>query len=236
MWKVSAGLVQYPSQPVSTADAPAYLAKGASMRTKRSARHLTILAGTMLLVSSSVATYALPAFATDLTEAAPIPDRAEQQFRVGADIKKQRLSIDDWGAAQSPLWVAPTTGELRDGFGPRLQRPVAGVSGMHRGQDLGAACGTPVRATSAGVVQQSGWFGTYGNWVLLDHGGGITTGYAHNATLLVSVGQTVRTGQVIAYAGTTGASTGCHVHLEVRQRTTAVDPRAFLSRRGVTLG
>lgn len=190
-----------------------------------------------LLVCGVVSTYALPAFAADLTESAPpVESEDVQQLRVGSDVSRSPAGISDWAASEESSWVAPTSGELRDGFGPRWQRPVAGVSGMHRGQDLGAACGSPVRASSSGVVQQAGWFGTYGNWVLLQHGAGISTGYAHNSTLLVTAGQRVRTGQVIAYAGTTGASTGCHVHLEVRAGTTALNPVTFMRARGVPLG
>lgn len=93
-----------------------------------------------------------------------------------------------------------------------------------------------MRAASDGVVVQAGWYGSYGNWVMLDHGSGIRTGYAHNTALNVRVGDRVAAGQTIAAAGTTGASSGCHVHLEVRQGGTAVDPRSFLRTKGVVLG
>lgn len=160
-----------------------------------------------------------------------------QRLTVGAGVAPGRAKIDGWLRSRpAASWQAPVSGELRDGFGPRLVRPVAGVSPMHRGQDIGARCGQQVRAASDGVVVQAGWYGTYGNWVMLDHGGGLRTGYAHNASLTVRVGDRVSGGQVIAVAGTTGASSGCHVHLEVRQNAAAVDPRTFMQARGVSLG
>ncbi len=81
-----------------------------------------------------------------------------------------------------------------------------------------------------------GTYGTYGNWVLIDHGNGVRTGYAQTATLLVGVGQQVSAGQQIATVGSAGASSGCHLHLETQVGGTAVDPVAFLAHRGVTLG
>jgi len=190
-------------------------------------------------VAGLVGTAGLPAFASDLTESAPPPvmhTADEQRFAAQPGFGSRQVSLDRWLSAAAPSWVAPVKGELRDGYGPRLVRPVAGVSGMHRGQDLGASCGASVRAASAGVVVQAGWFGTYGNWVLIDHGGGVMTGYAHNSVLRVQVGQQIDTGQVVALAGTTGASSGCHVHLEVRAGSAAVEPVGFLQQRGVQLG
>ena len=82
---------------------------------------------------------------------------------------------------------------------------------------------------------QAGWNGSYGGWVLVDHGGGVQTGYAHNARALVSVGQSVQAGEVIAAVGSTGASSGCHVHFETRVAGTAVDPVAFMQARDAPL-
>jgi len=135
-------------------------------------------------------------------------------------------------------WATPAVGSLTDGFGPRPELPLPGVLPFHSGTDLAAGCGSPVYAASAGVVAQTGQFGTYGNWVLIDHGDGVTTGYAHiadGATLVVT-GQTVTAGEVIASVGSTGASTGCHLHLEVRIDGTALDPQPFFADRGISLG
>lgn len=197
------------------------------------------MVGASLGVLALVLSSGLPAFAVDLDAAAPGFDDpvGMQQLTVGAGVDAATPTVSDWlAAAAARSWVAPVPGELRDGFGPRLARPVAGASPFHRGQDLGAACGEPVRASAAGTVRQAGWFGTYGNWVLIDHGNGVTTGYAHNSLLKVVPGQRVQAGQVISRAGTTGASSGCHVHLEVRSGTTAVDPLVAMRQRGVRLG
>ncbi|MCJ1697698.1 peptidoglycan DD-metalloendopeptidase family protein [Rathayibacter caricis] len=133
-------------------------------------------------------------------------------------------------------WVKPVSGRISSPFGPRPQQPVAGVNPFHYATDIVASCGTPVAAASNGTVSYSGAFGSYGNWVLLDHGNGIQTGYAHNSTLLVDAGQTVTAGQIIALVGTTGASTGCHSHYETRTGGARVDPEPFMRARGVTLG
>jgi murein DD-endopeptidase MepM/ murein hydrolase activator NlpD len=139
------------------------------------------------------------------------------------------------GQLSSQGWAAPAVGSLTDGFGPRPDKPLPEVNDFHRGTDIGAACGAAVYAASAGVVATSAPLGTYGNWILIDHGNGIATGYAHVAEgqTLVSVGDAVIAGQVIASVGSTGSSTGCHLHFEVRVDGTAIDARPFLVQRGV---
>lgn len=157
-------------------------------------------------------------------------DRATQATSQLAGTLGARLSTQGW--------ATPAVGGLTDGFGPRPELPLPGVLPFHSGTDLAAACGSPVYAASAGVVAQTGRLGTLGNWVLIDHGDGVTTGYAHiadDATLVIS-GQAVAAGQVIAGVGSTGASTGCHLHLEVRIDGTAVDPQPFFADRGIGLG
>lgn len=135
-------------------------------------------------------------------------------------------------------WATPAVGSLTDGFGPRPELPLPGVLPFHSGTDLAAECGSPVYAASAGIVAQTGQLGTYGNWVLIDHGDGVSTGYAHIAdgATLVSAGQSVTAGEVIAAVGSTGASTGCHLHIEVRVDGTAIDPQPFFADRGISLG
>lgn len=157
-------------------------------------------------------------------------DRATQATSQLASTLGARLSTQGW--------ATPAVGGLTDGFGPRPELPLPGVLPFHSGTDLAAACGSPVYAASAGVVAQTGLLGTFGNWVLIDHGDGVTTGYAHiadDATLVIA-GQAVAAGQVIAGVGSTGASTGCHLHLEVRVDGTAVDPQPFFADRGIGLG
>ena len=99
---------------------------------------------------------------------------------------------------------------------------------MHEGIDITCPTGTPVRAAAAGTVIYAGWLGGYGNLVVVDHGGGLSTAYAHNSSFASSVGQSVAAGQVIAYSGSTGDSSGPHVHFEVRVGGGAVDPLGYL--------
>jgi murein DD-endopeptidase MepM/ murein hydrolase activator NlpD len=99
---------------------------------------------------------------------------------------------------------------------------------MHEGIDIAVPEGTTVVAAAAGTVIHAGWLGGYGNLVVVDHGNGLATAYAHNSGYAVSVGQSVGQGQVIAYSGNTGNSSGPHVHFEVRANGTAVDPLGYL--------
>jgi murein DD-endopeptidase MepM/ murein hydrolase activator NlpD len=130
----------------------------------------------------------------------------------------------------------PINGELEfsSGFGVRLD-PFLGVPAMHTGQDIRASTGDSVLATAAGIVVTAGWSGGYGKMVEIRHGNGISTRYGHMSEILVSVGQRIRTGQVIGRVGSTGRSTGPHLHYEVRVDGDAVDPLKFL-RAGVRLG
>lgn len=137
-------------------------------------------------------------------------------------------------------WAVPVSGNITDGFGPR--RPVCvegGCSGsMHRGTDLGARCGAPLYAAHSGTVTFAGWSGSYGNFIQIDHGEGITTGYAHlrPGGIFVSSGQNVSVGENIGSVGSTGVSEGCHLHYEVRIGGSAVDAVPFMAERGAPLG
>ena len=115
----------------------------------------------------------------------------------------------------------PVSGPVTSGFGPRWGR-------MHEGIDIAVGTGTPVRAAAAGTVIYAGWLGGYGNLVVVDHGGGLSTAYAHNSAFASSVGQAVSAGEVVAYSGNTGNSSGPHVHFEVRVNGSAVDPLGYL--------
>ncbi|MEM7649388.1 MAG: M23 family metallopeptidase, partial [Cyanobacteria bacterium P01_A01_bin.70] len=96
------------------------------------------------------------------------------------------------------------------------------------GVDFGAPQGTTIYAADSGSVIYAGWYGGYGRTVIVDHGGGITTLYAHSSRLFVSAGQAVTQGQAIAAIGSTGLSTGPHLHFEVRQNGNPVNPMAYL--------
>lgn len=112
-------------------------------------------------------------------------------------------------------------------FGYRIH-PITGIWTGHTGIDIGCSMYAPVYAAESGTVILSEWYGGYGYAVVIDHGGGITTLYGHNEELYVSVGQKVSRGETIAGAGSTGWSTGPHVHFEVREGGEYVDPMGYL--------
>ena len=103
-------------------------------------------------------------------------------------------------------------------------------SGAHTGLDIGAASGTAIKAAADGTIKYASWMGSYGNLVIISHGNGIETYYAHCSKLLVSVGQKVNSGDTVALVGTTGNSTGPHLHFEVRINGTPVNPQNYLYR------
>ena len=121
----------------------------------------------------------------------------------------------------SGLLAWPVSGPVTSGFGSRWGR-------MHEGIDIAVPLGTAVRAAGAGTVIYAGWMGGYGNLVVVDHGDGLSTAYAHNTSFAVSIGQSVAAGEVVSYSGSTGNSTGPHVHFEVRVDGSAVDPLGYL--------
>ncbi|MCL1808966.1 MAG: M23 family metallopeptidase [Clostridiales bacterium] len=102
--------------------------------------------------------------------------------------------------------------------------PILKIKKFHTGIDIAAPTGTSVVAANAGSVIKAGWNDSYGYMVMIDHGGGIVTLYAHNSSLLVKTGDIVVTGDKIAKSGSTGMSTGPHVHFEVRKNGSYVDP------------
>ena len=116
---------------------------------------------------------------------------------------------------------------MTSGFGMRWH-PVLGGERMHSGVDLAAPAGTPVASTADGIVGEAGWNGGYGLYVAISHPGGVQTRYGHMSQLAVSAGQAVRAGQLIGYVGSTGRSTGPHLHYEMRLNGLAVRPVAFV--------
>ena len=125
------------------------------------------------------------------------------------------------GPASAAGLVWPVHGVLTSYYGWRWGR-------MHEGIDLAVPSGTPVVASASGTVVVAGWMGGYGNLVVVDHGNGLATAYGHNSSVTVGYGQSVAQGQLIAYSGNTGHSTGPHVHFEVRVNGTPVDPLGYL--------
>ena len=129
------------------------------------------------------------------------------------------------GGGGGMIW--PLGGPVTSEFGWRTH-PIFGSQRFHSGIDIGGDYGLPICAAQSGVVIEAGWIGGYGNTVMIDHGGGIVTLYGHNESLAVGVGQQVGQGQVIAYCGSTGNSTGPHCHFEVRLGGEPVSPWDYL--------
>ena len=121
----------------------------------------------------------------------------------------------------------PCSGVITSPYGYRTH-PIFGRTIYHSGMDIGVDYGTPIHAADSGTVIYSGWISGYGNAVIIDHGGGMQTLYGHNQSLNVSEGQSVSKGDVIAFAGSTGNSTGPHCHFEVEINGQAVDPMGYL--------
>jgi murein DD-endopeptidase MepM/ murein hydrolase activator NlpD len=144
-----------------------------------------------------------------------------QSASLAAKIRSAQSSVVFTGTTSASGFIWPVHGVLTSGFGWRWGR-------MHEGIDLAVTSGTPVVSAAAGTVIVAGWMGGYGNLVVVDHGGGISTAYGHNTSVTVGVGQQVAQGQLIAYSGNTGHSTGPHVHFEVRVNGAAVDPMGYL--------
>ncbi len=125
------------------------------------------------------------------------------------------------GTPSASGFIWPVSGPITSGYGPRWGR-------MHEGIDISAPGGTPIRAAAGGRVIVAGWMGGYGNLVVIDHGGGLATAYAHQSAIYVGVGQQVAQGHVIGAVGSTGHSTGNHLHFEVRVNGSAVNPLNYL--------
>jgi murein DD-endopeptidase MepM/ murein hydrolase activator NlpD len=146
----------------------------------------------------------------------------------GREIVKQQINTEavpqiiERGTKALPTYIRPTTyGSLTSGFGARWGT-------IHKGLDFGVPVGTAARASRAGTVVSAGWNGGYGYCVLIDHGDGVRTRYAHLSSIQCSVGQYVDQGDVIALTGNTGDSTGPHIHFEIIVNGTAVDPAPYL--------
>jgi murein DD-endopeptidase MepM/ murein hydrolase activator NlpD len=136
----------------------------------------------------------------------------------------QRAASTQSGSQSTPsssglIW--PASGPVTSPFGWRWGR-------MHEGIDIGAAYGSPIRAAASGTVIYCGWESGYGNLTVIDHGGNLATAYGHQSSIAVTCGQQVTQGQVIGYVGSTGHSTGPHLHFEVRVNGSPVDPMGYL--------
>lgn len=126
------------------------------------------------------------------------------------------------------MWPVPGRYSISSPFGNRLH-PISRQYTMHTGIDIPANPGTPIVAAQTGTIVFANWFGGYGKAIIIDHGGGYTTLYAHNQDILVNVGEVVRKGDTIATVGNTGYSTGPHLHFEVRINGEYVDPLTYVT-------
>ena len=136
----------------------------------------------------------------------------------------QRAATTPSGSQSTPSssgFIWPASGPVTSPFGWRWGR-------MHEGIDIGASYGSPIRAAASGTVIYCGWESGYGNLTVIDHGGNLATAYGHQSSIAVTCGQQVTQGQVIGYVGSTGHSTGPHLHFEVRVNGSPVDPMGYL--------
>ncbi len=207
------------------------------------------IAGTATTGTATAGTTAGPATDTlsDPTLSHPVPatpeqaaaqrmataesDRASALAELMVTMQQRRVSTvaAEEARAAAARWVRPDIGRLTQGFG--------GANG-HPGIDLGGPYGSAILAAHAGTVIYAGWETGYGNFIQIQHDNGVVTCYGHLSRILVSVGQPVATGQQIGYEGSTGESTGPHLHFEVRiggQNGTKIDPLGWLAAHGVTI-
>lgn len=146
----------------------------------------------------------------------------EASFKeINVFLDKQRSIL----AATPSIW--PVKGWITSGFGKRAS-PLTGEPGRHMGVDIANEVNTPIRAAADGIVTYAGWEAGYGRLVAIEHGYGFSTRYGHCARVDVKVGDEIKRGQIIGYMGSTGRSTGSHVHYEVRIHGMPVDPEKYL--------
>lgn len=160
----------------------------------------------------------------------------EADYLAGVEARIGSGASLDAGEISLAGWARPASGYINSVYGWSAQYG----SSFHKGVDLGAGCNQNIYAGSSGTVVYAagGWNGGYGNYIIIDHGNGVQTAYAHiiEGGILVSAGQQIVVGQNIARAGTTGNSTGCHLHYEVRLDGVTTDPVQYMADRGIQVG
>lgn len=168
--------------------------------------------------TASVGSLEIPKLISDLRKTVETVDEIKEYLRVQKDIY-----------TATPIGH-PAAGEISSHYGKRRD-PMNGEIVFHTGVDIACETNAPIRATADGVVSHAGWIDNSGNVVILEHGYGFSTVYAHNTKNAVKVGQKVKRGDIIGYVGSTGRSTGPHVHYEVWKDGKNVDAEDYLSRR-----
>ncbi len=191
---------------------------------------LAALALTNPAMANETATATQISGSIDAAQAAPTGDR---EF---AELFANWRSMDRTGIV-APTQIATVSvpsrmplddATLTSSYGSRIH-PVLGSRRNHNGVDLAQPTGTPVYATADGFVSRADYWGSYGNYIQIEHGGEMETRYAHLSGYAVAAGEQVRKGQLIGYVGSTGRSTGPHLHYEVRIAGDAVDPRPYMT-------
>ena len=157
---------------------------------------------------------------------------AEYSYLRTTNLARRHDNIFSRGDVNTLPGIWPVNGRLMGGYGVRSD-PFSGEGSMHPGIDISAPMGTPVHAAADGIVMHAGWNGGYGRCVIIDHGNNYQTWYAHLSRMDVIEGEEIRQGEVLGAVGTTGRSTGSHLHYEVRIGSTPVNPYRFLARASV---
>lgn len=208
------------------------------------------LAGGQSLIIKFVSALALMVAAVSITPAYANSAAASDSFRVKPeDVKSNQTALgtsdpefralnDSWGriigtTATKVQVAVPSINPVEvmkfsSGFGYR-NAPTRGASRNHKGIDIPGPVGTPIYATADGVIGRAQWLGGYGKYVEINHGNAVQTRYGHLSAMNVVSGQSVRKGDILGYMGSTGRSTGSHLHYEVRIAGEAINPTAFLS-------
>ncbi|ODA41116.1 M23 family metallopeptidase [Desulfosporosinus sp. BG] len=154
-------------------------------------------------------------------------ERLESEANAMADkIRKLQAARKGGVSGSISTWPLPGYYEISDPFGWRTH-PITHKQSLHTGTDIIAPSGTKIHAAGAGVVIMAGWNTAYGNMIIIDHGGGVSSLYGHQSSLNVTEGQSVQANQVIGYVGSTGWSTGSHLHFEIREGGNPTDPLRF---------
>lgn len=153
--------------------------------------------------------------------------RREEEARKKAEAAGKTYTVSNLGNI-SFMWPCPSSSRITSNFGDR-ESPTEGASSNHKGIDISASAGADIVAAADGEVVISTYSYSAGNYIMLDHGGGVSTVYMHSSKLLAGVGEKVKKGQVIAKVGSTGYSTGNHLHFGIRSGGTYVNPRSYVS-------
>ncbi|MEO9492058.1 MAG: M23 family metallopeptidase [Marinomonas sp.] len=194
-----------------------------------------------LACAGALTVFAAPAHANTATADVAAPLEQQSTSLSSGDERFRQLfasweSLDESGpkapVQQRPTVAIPSAMPLKmakvtSGYGMR-NHPVLGRRRNHKGVDLAAPTGTPIYATADGMVAKAFWFSSYGLYIRIDHGAKLETRYAHMSKLAVAAGEYVRKGDVIGYVGSTGRSTGPHLHYEVRIDGVAVNPIPYM--------